>query len=132
MLATRDLAAAEAEEAGVATPEEELETRILAEMEKRGPLPNLSTFAFTATPKAKTLELFGSKRDDGRFEPFHLYSMRQAIEEGFILGVLANYTTHASYWRLLKTVEDDPRYEKRKAAHLLKSFVEPAPARDQA
>ena len=124
VLATDDLAAAEAEEAGLATPEEELNDKIVAEMEKRGPLPNLSAFAFTATPKAKTLELFGRRRDDGRFEPFHLYSMRQAIEEGFILDVLANYTTHASYWRLLKTVEDDPRYEKRKAAHLLKSFVE--------
>ncbi len=124
VLASGSLEAAEAEEAGAATPEEELEATILAEMEKRGPLPNVSTFAFTATPKAKTLELFGVKRADGRFEPFHLYSMRQAIEEGFILDVLANYTTYSAYWRLFKTIEDDPRYEKKKAAHLLKSFVE--------
>ena len=124
VLASRDLEAAEAEEASAATPEEELEETVLAEMEKRGPLPNLSTFAFTATPKAKTLELFGVERADGRFEPFHLYSMRQAIEEHFILDVLANYTTYSAYWRLLKTIEDDPRYEKRRAAYLLKSFVE--------
>ncbi len=124
VLAAGDLEAAEAEEAGAATPEEELEATILAEMEKRGPLPNLSTFAFTATPKAKTLELFGVPRPDGKFEPFHLYSMRQAIEERFILDVLANYTTYSAYWRLFKTIEDDPRYEKRKAAYLLKSFVE--------
>jgi type I restriction enzyme, R subunit len=107
-----------------ATPEEELESTILAEMEKRGRLPNLSTFAFTATPKPKTLELFGTKRADGKFAPFHLYSMRQAIEEGFILDVLANYTTYKAYWRLLKKVEDDPRYDKKKAEYLLKSFVE--------
>jgi len=93
-------------------------------MEKRGRLPNLSTFAFTATPKPKTLELFGTRRADGKFEPFHLYRMRQAIEEGFILDVLANYTTYTAYWRLLKTIEDDPRYDKKKAEYLLKSFVE--------
>ncbi len=105
VLAAEDLAAAEAEEAGAETPEEELENRVLAEMEKRGPLPNLSTFAFTATPKPKTLELFGTEGDDGKFGPFSLYSMRQAIEERFILDVLRNYTTYKAYWRLLKTVE---------------------------
>jgi type I restriction enzyme R subunit len=124
VLSSASLEEAEAEEAGAATPEEELESTILAEMEKRGRLPNLSTFAFTATPKPKTLELFGTKRADGKFEPFHLYSMRQAIEEGFILDVLANYATYKAYWRLLKKVEDDPRYDKRKAEYLLKSFVE--------
>ncbi|MBL8862892.1 MAG: putative DNA binding domain-containing protein [Planctomycetes bacterium] len=124
VLSAGSLEAAEAEEAGAATPEEELESVVLAEMEKRGWLPNLSTFAFTATPKPKTLELFGTKRADGKFAPFHLYSMRQAIEEGFILDVLANYATYKAYWRLLKKVEDDPRYDKRKAEYLLKSFVE--------
>jgi type I restriction enzyme R subunit len=93
-------------------------------MEKRGRLQNLSLFAFTATPKPKTLELFGTRQDGGRFAPFHLYTMRQAIEEGFILDVLASYTTYKAYWRLLKTVEDDPRYDKQKAAYLLRSFVE--------
>jgi type I restriction enzyme R subunit len=85
---------------------------------------NTSLFAFTATPKPKTLELFGTRRADGKFEPFHLYTMRQAIEEGFILDVLANYTTYTAYWRLLKTIEADPRYDKKKAQYLLKSFVE--------
>ena len=124
VLSSGSLEEAEAEEAAAQTPEEELEGVVLAEMEKRGRIPNLSTFAFTATPKPKTLELFGRKRADGKFEPFHLYSMRQAIEEGFILDVLANYATYKAYWRLLKKIEDDPRYDKRKAEYLLKSFVE--------
>lgn len=124
VLASRSLEEAEAEESGAATPEEELESTVLAEMERRGRLPNLSTFAFTATPKPKTLELFGVRRDDGKFAPFHLYSMRQAIEEGFILDVLQSYTTYKAYWRLLKKIEDDPRYDKKKAEYLLKSFVE--------
>jgi len=124
VLAAGSLEEAEAQEAGAETPEEELESTILAEMEKRGRLRNVSTFAFTATPKPKTFELFGTRRADGRFEPFHLYSMRQAIEEGFILDVLASYTTYTAYWRLLKKVEDDPRYDKKKAEYLLKSFVE--------
>jgi type I restriction enzyme R subunit len=124
VLSTGSLDEAEAEEKGAPTPEEELESAILAEMEKRGRLPNLSTFAFTATPKPKTLELFGTKRPDGKFAPFHLYSMRQAIEEGFILDVLSNYATYKAYWRLLKKVEDDPRYDRKKAEYLLKSFVE--------
>jgi type I restriction enzyme R subunit len=124
VLSSGSLEEAESEEAGAATPEEELESTILAEVEKRGRLPNLSTFAFTATPKPKTLELFGTKRPDGKFAPFHLYSMRQAIEEGFILDVLENYATYKAYWRLLKKVEDDPRYDKKKAQYLLRSFVE--------
>ena len=124
VLAAGSLEEAEAEEAAAETPEEELENAILAEMEKRGRLPNLSLFAFTATPKPKTLELFGTRQESGRFAPFHLYTMRQAIEEGFILDVLASYTTYKAYWRLLKTVEGDPRYDKQKAAYLLRSFVE--------
>jgi type I restriction enzyme R subunit len=124
VLASGSLEEAEAEEAGALTPEEELEGTILTEMERRGRLSNLSTFAFTATPKPRTLELFGTKRADEKFQPFHLYSMRQAIEEGFILDVLANYTTYKAYWRLLKKIEDDPRYDRNKAEFLLKSFVE--------
>ena len=103
---------------------ESLEDRILEEIRKRGPQPHISHFAFTATPKPKTLELFGTPRPDGRFEPFSLYQMRQAIEEGFILDVLGNYTTYKTYFRLLKKIEDDPRYEKNKANYLLKSFVD--------
>jgi type I restriction enzyme R subunit len=124
VLASGSLEEAEEEEGEAKTLEEELEDVVLAEMEKRGRQPNLSIFAFTATPKPKTLELFGRQRADRKFEPFHLYSMRQAIEEGFILDVLASYTTYTAYWRLLKKVEDDPHYDRKKAEYLLKSFVE--------
>jgi len=124
VLSAGSLDEAAEEEEGAATPEEELENLVEDEMRRRGRLPNLSTFAFTATPKPKTLELFGRRRPDGKFEPFHLYSMRQAIEEGFILDVLEHYTTYKAYWRLLKTIEDDPRYDKQKATYLLKSFVD--------
>jgi type I restriction enzyme R subunit len=103
---------------------EDLEDKITEEARKRGRLPNVSIFAFTATPKAKTMELFGVKRDDGKFEPFSLYTMRQAIEEGFILDVLENYTTYKAYWSLLKKIKDDPRYEKKNAYALLRSYVE--------
>ena len=124
VLKAGSLEEAEQEEAGAATPEEELDELVIEEIRNRGRLPNLSTFAFTATPKPKTLELFGRKRPDGRFEPFHRYSMRQAIEEGFILDVLASYATYKAYWRLLKKIEDDPRYDKGQAEYLLKSFVD--------
>jgi len=124
VLSAGSLEEAEREEVGAQSPEEELEEAALEAMRKRGRLPNLSTFAFTATPKPKTLELFGERRPDGKFAPFHLYSMRQAIEEGFILDVLENYTTYKAYWRLLKKAEGDPSYDKNKAAYLLKSFVE--------
>lgn len=124
VLATDSLEEAAKEEAKAETPEEELEDIVENEMRARGRLPNVSTFAFTATPKPKTLELFDSKRPDGKFEPFHLYSMRQAIEEGFILNVLENYSTYTAYWRLLKKIEGDPRYDKQKATYLLKSFVD--------
>ena len=124
VLDAESLEKAEQEEAGAVTPEEEIDDRVHEEIRQRGPLPNLSTFAFTATPKPKTLELFGEKQPDGRFKPFHLYSMRQAIEEGFILDVLESYTTYTTYWRLKKKIEADPQYDKSKAEHLLKSFVE--------
>ncbi len=124
VLASPDLEAAEREESGLDSPDEELQNRVLAELELRGKLPNLSMFAFTATPKPKTLELFGEKLPDGKFGAFSLYSMRQAIEEGFILDVLANYTTYKAYWKLLKTIEDDPKYDRSKAQYLMKRFVE--------
>jgi len=104
--------------------EEDLEDRIVAEMKARGRLPNVSYFAFTATPKAKTLELFGARRPDGKFEAWSLYSMRQSIEEGFILDVLEHYTTYKVYWRLLKKIAEDPRYDRDKASYLLRSFVD--------
>jgi type I restriction enzyme, R subunit len=94
--------------------------QLVAEMRSHGPQKNVSPFAFTATPKEKTLELLGHRDDRGRYAPFSLYSMRQAIEEGFILDVLENYTTYQTYWKLLKTAEDDPSYERDKAHRLLR------------
>jgi type I restriction enzyme R subunit len=92
-------------------------------MAKRGHQPNISFFAFTATPKYKTLEVFGTPGADGKPTPFHLYSMRQAIDEGFILDVLRNYTTYKTYYRLIKSIEDDPQVDKRKAARALARFM---------
>jgi type I restriction enzyme R subunit len=92
-------------------------------IEKRGPQQNISLFAFTATPKAKTLEVFGTKDDEGKPIPFHLYSMRQAIEEGFILDILKNYTTYETYYRFCKTIEDDPELNKRKATKAIGRFA---------
>ena len=96
-------------------------------VESRKMLTNASYFAFTATPKPKTLELFGVKYKEGekeKFHAFHLYSMKQAIDEGFILDVLQNYTTYQSSYALLKKVADDPRYDKKKAQKKLKIYVE--------
>lgn len=106
--------------------EEELtdEEAVLRELESRGRPTNISFFAFTATPKEKTMEMFGTRNDDGSFSPFHLYSLRQAIEEGFILDVLKNYTTFQTYFNLTKKIEDDPQYEKKKGIALLRSYVE--------
>ena len=99
------------------------EDRLNQVMQSRGKQPNLSFFAFTATPKGKTLELFGRKGASGLPEAFHLYSMRQAIEEGFILDVVKNYTTYATYYRLVKAIEDDPNLPKKKAARALAKFM---------
>ncbi|MGB7292126.1 MAG: DEAD/DEAH box helicase family protein [Thermodesulfobacteriota bacterium] len=100
------------------------EDEITKEIDARGRLKNVSYFAFTATPKGKTFELFGEKQEDGSYLPFHLYTMRQAIEEAFIRDVLKNYTTYKTYFNLLKKIEDDPNYDKRKATALLRSFVD--------
>lgn len=108
--------AAEAQDPEEPTHEDEL-AKVLA---SHGRQKNLSFFAFTATPKAKTLELFGGKGPDGKPAPFHLYSMRQAIEEGFILDVLRNYTTYRSYFKLVKAAEaSDPDVKKREATKAL-------------
>ncbi|WP_037461911.1 type I restriction endonuclease subunit R [Sinorhizobium fredii] len=88
---------------------------MIAEYQKaRGPQANISFFAFTATPRNVTLERFGVKGPDGLPHPFHLYSMRQAIEEGFILDVLQNYMTYKAYYQLEKAIEDDPQLSGRK------------------
>lgn len=88
---------------------------------------NASYFAFTATPKNSTLEKFGTKQDDGSFAPFHLYSMKQAIEEGFILDVLSNYTTYKSYYEIVKSIDDNPYFKTDKAQKRLRGFVEKNP-----
>ena len=115
-------------EAGETGEEETYEDRINRVMESRKLLPNASYFAFTATPKNKTLEIFGTPdpQPDGtvRHHAFHSYSMKQAIQERFILDVLAHYTPVASYYRLAKTVEDDPEFDARRAQKKLRRFVE--------
>ena len=94
-----------------------------AVVESRGSQPNLSFFAFTATPKAKTVELFGRRGPGGVPEPFHVYSMRQAIEEGFILDVLGNYTDYDTYFRLVRNAEGDREFPKRRTATVLAKFA---------
>jgi type I restriction enzyme R subunit len=103
--------------------EQDWEDRLNEVMQSRGRQPNLSFFAFTATPKGKTLELFGPGRASGKPEAFHLYSMRQAIEEKFILDVVRNYTTYGTYFKLVKAIEDDPDLPKKKAARALAKFM---------
>ncbi len=117
--AIKEEARAKAEEGGLPDYEEE----ILKTMAKRGRQPNISFFAFTATPKYKTLEVFGQPGPDGNPQPFHVYSMRQAIDERFILDVLKNYTTYKTYYRLIKSIEDDPQVDKRKAGRALARFM---------
>ncbi len=92
-------------------------------MESRGKQKNLTFFAFTATPKGKTLELFGTIGTSGKPEAIHKYSMKQAIEEGFILDVLQRYTTYKTYFNLVKKVEDDPKMPKKKAQKKLGKFM---------
>lgn len=92
-------------------------------MESRGRQKNLSFFAFTATPKGKTLNLFGSMGPGGKPVAFHTYSMRQAVEEGFILDVLKSYTTYKTYYGLVKSIEDDPKLPQKKARKSLAKFM---------
>ena len=103
--------------------EEDFEDYLNQVMESRGRQKNLSFFAFTATPKGKTLELFGRMGSSGKPEAFHTYSMKQAIEEGFILDVLQHYTTYKTYFKLVKSVEDDPAMPKKKARKKLAKFM---------
>ncbi len=121
----QELTAAEAESAGLVTePSDPVEEALAKATRARGRQPNLSFFAFTATPKARTLEMFGTRNPaTGKYEPFHLYSMRQAIEEGFILDVLASYVTYQTYWRIEKTIAEDPQYEAARARRAIARFV---------
>ena len=113
---------------GLATDDEaDNEDKINALMEGRKLVTSASYFAFTATPKNKTEETFGVPyEEDGEIKhrPFHVYTMKQAIQEGFILDVLKNYTTIDSWYRIKKTVEDDPMFDKKRAQKKLRSFVE--------
>jgi len=107
--------------------EETFEDVINRIMESRKMLPNASYFAFTATPKNRTLEIFGQPFPEGdvvKHRPFHSYTMKQAIQEGFILDVLKSYTPVASYYRLLKTVRDDPQFDTKRAQKKLRRYVE--------
>ena len=106
---------------------EDLQDKILTAMKGRKMSQNASYFAFTATPKPATLEKFGRQGPDGKFYPFHLYSMKQAIEEKFILDVLEKYTTYKSYYEVQKSVEENPLFDTAKAQKKLKAFVEASP-----
>lgn len=119
------LTSAEADADVLDEAEDEFDEELIRHMEKRRNTPNLSFFAFTATPKAKTLEMFGYKDPSFEdFRPHHLYSMKQAIKEGFILDVLKNYLTYPTYFKLVKTIEDDPEFNEEKAKKVLRRFVE--------
>ena len=114
-------------EVGADGEEETTEDKILRILESRKLLPNASYFSFTATPKPKTLEMFGVPTNDNsekKFRPFHAYTMKQAIQEGFILDVLKYYTPVKSYYRLMKTVEDDPEFDVKRAQKRLRGYVE--------
>jgi len=113
--------------AGAAEEDETPEDAINRIMESRKLLPNASYFAFTATPKNKTLELFGEPFEEGgqiMHRPFHSYTMKQAIQEGFILDVLKSYTPVNSYYRLVKMVEGDPEFDTKRAKKKLRRYVE--------
>jgi len=108
--------------------EMDAQDKILHAMASRKMRGNASYFAFTATPKNTTLEKFGNQQPDGSFKPFHLYSMKQAIEEGFILDVLANYTTYKSYYEIQKSIKDNPLFDVNKAQKKLRAYVERHPS----
>lgn len=122
VLSSKSLEEAEKDEAYTGL-EQDAEDEIRKSMLARGKQDNLSFFGFTATPKPKTVEVFGTKGANDKPEPFHLYSMKQAIEEGFILDVLKNYTTYKTYFKLSKEIEDDPKVNKKKAARAIGRFM---------
>ncbi|MEK4137198.1 type I restriction endonuclease [Kurthia sp. FSL E2-0154] len=102
---------------------DDVDEKIVETIMKSGKQDNVSFFAFTATPKPKTLEKFGTMGTDGKPHAFHQYTMRQAIEEGFILDVLENYTTYQTFWKIAKTVDDDPEVSKKQATRTLSKYV---------
>jgi len=110
------------EEAYEESKKEDYEDNLVKELATHGTHKNISFFAFTATPKNKTLQMFGEKQENGNYRAFHIYSMRQAIEEGFILDVLQNYTTYQQYYKIAKKIEGDPEYDKVKGARAVSRF----------
>jgi len=123
VLASKSLEQAITDETDEYTGDDFVREQIERSAAARGKQSNISFFAFTATPKYKTLLVFGDKDSEGKPKPFHLYSMRQAIEEGFIFDVLQNYTTYELYFKLTKAIEDDPNLNKKKAAKAIGKFV---------
>ena len=113
-----------AELEGKAEDEVDANDRIVREMISHGKHENLSFFAFTATPKGQTLEIFGTEWPDGSFHPFHIYSMRQAIEEGFILDVLQNYMTYKTCYQIAKNTPDNPDVPQSKAMKTIRKYEE--------
>ena len=105
----------------------DIDVQIIEEMERRRRQDHISYFAFSGTPKNKTLELFGRKDKDGKLVPFHVYSMRQSISEGFTLDVLQNYTTFQRYFQLVKSVPEDKEYEKARTLRALTNYVDLQP-----
>ncbi len=98
------------------------EDKLLDELASHGVHDNMSFFAFTATPKEKTLQIFGSSDSEGRYHPYHIYSMRQAIEEGFILDVLKNYMTYKMYYKIVKNIPDDPELNTTAGVNAIKNY----------
>ncbi len=105
----------------------DMDARIIAELERRRLQKHISYFGFSGTPKNKTLELFGRQDEDGKFVPFHVYSMRQSISEGFTLDVLQNYTTFKRYFQLVKSVPEDRAYDKQRTLRMLTNYVDLQP-----
>lgn len=113
-----------AEIEGLEEAEIDRNDKLMWDMVAHGKHKNLSFFAFTATPKAQTLEMFGTEYSDGSFHPFHIYSMRQAIEEGFIMDVLQNYMTYHTCFKIAKTIPDNPEVPASRAAKVIRRFEE--------
>ena len=111
-----------AEEAAAEEARKDDEDKLLEELAAQGVQENLSFFAFTATPKDKTLQMFGERDADGKYHPFHIYSMRQAIEEHFILDVLKNYMTYRMYYKIAKSIPDDPELDTTAGVRAIRQF----------
>lgn len=122
--AGKDMAAVTKALGSAEESETDVEDMISGEIRRNGKQPNVSMFAFTATPKPTTIQLFGHLNTKGQRSAFHIYSMKQAIEEGFILDVLSNYTEYATFYQINKEIEDDPRCKTNEAKRQIARFIE--------